>query len=62
MRGKPTETLEAKLILKQIVLSIAVLASIAVVDLIVGAHDRGCSSPYGISERPQVELMHGDVV
>jgi hypothetical protein len=51
------ESLETKLVLEDVVLEVRVLASVAVVDLVVRAHDRACASTHGIGERPYVELV-----
>ena len=59
LRGPVTdnETLETKFILEDVVLKVGVLASVAVVDLVVGAHDRASAGADSIGERPCVELV-----
>jgi len=49
--------LETKLILEDVVLEVGVLASIAVVDLVVGAHDGASACADGLSKWPDVELV-----
>jgi hypothetical protein len=55
------ESLETKLVLEDVVLEVGVLASVAVVDLVVRAHDGTGASTHGIGERPNVELVLGIV-
>jgi hypothetical protein len=49
---KLTEALEVQLLFEQIVQRVAVLASVAVVDLVVGAHDGSGASSNGICKGP----------
>ena len=56
------ESLEAQLALEQTVDRLGVLASVGVVDLLVGAHYGAHARPDCIYERPEVELVHGLVV
>ena len=56
------KTLEAKLVLEQLVQEMTVLAGVAVVDLVVGAHDCTYTCTNRISKRPQVHLVHGLVI
>jgi len=51
------ETLETELVLENVVLEVGVLASVAVVDLVVGAHDRASACADSLRERPNVELV-----
>jgi hypothetical protein len=51
------EALETKLILEDVVLEVRVLASIAVVDLVVGAHNRASACADGLSKRPDVKFV-----
>jgi hypothetical protein len=51
------ETLETKLILEDVVLEVGVLASVAVVDLVIGAHDRASACADGFGEGPYVEFV-----
>ena len=51
------ESLETKLVLEDVVLEVGVLASVAVVDLIVRAHDGTSTSTHGIGERPNIKLV-----
>jgi hypothetical protein len=51
------ETLETELVLEDVVLEVGVLASVAVVDLVVGAHDRAGACADSLSEGPNVELV-----
>ena len=51
------EALETELILEDVVLEVRVLASIAVVDLVVGAHDRASACADGLGKRPDVKLV-----
>lgn len=51
------ESLETKLILEDVVLKVGVLASVAVVDLVVGAHDRASACADGLSKWPDVKLV-----
>ena len=59
LRGPVTdnETLETKFVLEDVVLKVGVLASVAVVDLVVGAHDRASAGADSIGERPCVKLV-----
>jgi len=52
------EALKVQLVLKQVVEQITVLASIAVVNLIVRAHDGTDASPNGIGEWPEQRQCH----
>ena len=54
--------LEPQLFLQQAVEGLAVLAAIAPVNSVVGAHDRRNTAMHRILERPQVCLVHGAVV
>lgn len=51
------ETLETKFVLEDVVLEVGVLASVAVVDLVVSAHDRASAGADSIGERPCVKLV-----
>ena len=51
------ETLETKFVLEDVVLEVGVLASIAVVDLVVRAHDRASAGTDSIGEWPYVKLV-----
>ena len=51
------EALETELILEDVVLEVRVLASIAVVDLVVGAHNRASACADGFGKRPDVKLV-----
>jgi len=51
------ETLETKFVLEDVVLEVGVLASVAVVDLVVRAHDRASAGADSIGERPYVKLV-----
>jgi hypothetical protein len=53
-----TETLKTQLFLEKVVYCVTVLACVAVVDLVVGAHDGACTSTNGIRERPVTILSN----
>lgn len=55
-------SLEAELFLEQPIKGLAVLASVRVVDALVGAHDRSTPGQYGVLERPEVQLVHRLIV
>ena len=59
LRGPVTdnETLETKFVLEDVVLKVGVLASVAVVDLVVSAHDRAGAGANCIGEGPYVKLV-----
>lgn len=62
MRSIPVghdEALESEFLFQQTVLRLAVLAAIASVDALVGAHDRGSACSHGIGKRPEVRFVHG---
>jgi hypothetical protein len=54
--------LEAKLTLEKVVQGVGVCTSIAVVDLLVRAHNGTSSSTNSVCKRPKVQLVHSDVV
>lgn len=56
------ETLESQLALQQAVQGLGVLASIRVVDLLVGTHNGTHSGSDRVGEWPEIELMHSLVV
>lgn len=51
------EALETKLVFEDVVLEVRVLASIAVVDLVVGAHNRTSACADGFGKWPDVKLV-----
>lgn len=53
-----TEPLEPKLVLKQLIQDIRVLAAVRIIDLIVRAHDAPDTGAHGVCERPQIQFMH----
>ena len=59
LRGPVTddETLETKFVLEDVVLEVRVLASVAVVDLVVRAHDGASACADGFGERPHVKFV-----
>ena len=56
------ETLESKLVLQQVVKRVRVLAGVAVVDLVVAAHDARSPCADSICEWPQVELVKCHII
>lgn len=56
------EALEAEFALEDVVQEVGVLAAIAVINLVVGAHDSTGSSPDSVGERPEVQLVQSDIV
>jgi hypothetical protein len=61
MRSVPVghdEALEGEFVFQQTILRLAVLAAVASVDALVGAHDRGSACSHGIGERPKVCFVH----
>lgn len=60
--GKLRHTLEAKLRFQKTVQSLAVLASVAVIDALVGTHDRSATSKDSILEWPKIQFMHGLII
>ena len=61
MRSIPVghdEALESKFLFQQTILRLAVLAAVASVDALVGAHDRGSACSHGIGKRPKVRFVH----
>jgi hypothetical protein len=51
------ETLEPKFVLEDVVVQVGVLAGVAVVDLVVRAHDRASACADSLGEGPEVELV-----
>jgi len=56
------KSLEAELAFKEMVESVAVGTPIRVVDLVVTAHHGSRASTDGISERPEVQLVHSHII
>jgi hypothetical protein len=55
-------TLETKLVFKETIQCLAVLASIRTIDPIVRAHERGDTALDSVLERPEIDLMHCAVI
>jgi hypothetical protein len=56
------KALESQFVLQEVVEKLRILAGIRVVDLVVRAHDGAYTSADRISEWPQVEFVHGNIV
>jgi hypothetical protein len=54
--------LEAQFALEKTIQRLGVLASVAIIDLLIGAHDGTHARPNGIGEWPEIKLVQSLVV